>query len=100
MAAPSAKCAELPRRRRCRRSPQRRAEEAARAEWAAKVAQHKIAQATPQTHPYLERKGFPKTLGLVHEGWLLVPARIDGPRGVAAGDRATTARRRTCPAAG
>jgi putative DNA primase/helicase len=57
---------------------QRRAEEAARAEWAAKVAQTKIAQATPQTHPYLERKGFPKMLGLVHEGALLVPARTDG----------------------
>jgi putative DNA primase/helicase len=55
----------------------RRAEEAARAEWAAKVAQRKIAMATAQTHPYLERKGFPKALGLVHEGLLLVPARIN-----------------------
>lgn len=55
---------------------QRRAEEAARAERAAKVAEHKIAKATPQTHPYLDRKGFPKALGLVHEGLLLVPARI------------------------
>jgi putative DNA primase/helicase len=56
---------------------QRRAEEAARADWAAKVAQHKIAQAKAETHPYLDRKGFPKMLGLVHEGLLLVPARID-----------------------
>lgn len=57
---------------------QRRAEEAARAAWAAKVAQHKIANATAQTHPYLDRKGFPKALGLVHDGKLLVPARLDG----------------------
>lgn len=56
---------------------QRRAEENARAEFAAKVAAQKIAKARPQTHPYLDRKGFPKTLGLVHEGLLLVPARID-----------------------
>ena len=56
---------------------QRRAEEAARAEWAAKIASHKIRQATAQLHPYLERKGFPKALGLVHEGLLLVPARIN-----------------------
>jgi putative DNA primase/helicase len=55
---------------------QRRAEEAARAEWAAGVARHKIAKATAETHPYLARKGFPKALGLVHEGLLLVPARI------------------------
>ena len=57
---------------------QRRAEEAARAEWAAKVAEHKISKATAQTHPYLDRKGFPKAFGLVHEGLLLVPARLDG----------------------
>jgi putative DNA primase/helicase len=55
----------------------RREQEAARAEWAAGVARHKIAKATPETHPYLARKGFPKALGLVHEGLLLVPARID-----------------------
>lgn len=55
---------------------QRRQDEAARAEWAAGVARHKINKATAQTHPYLERKGFPKALGLVHEGLLLVPARI------------------------
>ena len=40
-----------------------------------------------ETHPYLERKGFPKTLGLVYEGLLLVPARIDGQVVLAAGDR-------------
>lgn len=56
----------------------RRKEEAARAEWAAGVARHKIAQARAETHPYLDRKGFPKMLGLVHERLLLVPARIDG----------------------
>lgn len=56
----------------------RRTEEAARAEWAAKVAEHKINNATAQPHPYLERKGFPKQLGLVLEGLLLVPARLDG----------------------
>jgi putative DNA primase/helicase len=55
----------------------RRAEEAARAEQAAKMAQEKIARATAQTHPYLERKGFPKALGLVLDGLLLVPARIN-----------------------
>lgn len=54
----------------------RRAEEAARAARAAKVAQQRIAQATPETHPYLDRKGFPRTLGLVHQGLLLVPVRI------------------------
>lgn len=56
----------------------RRAEEAAAAEFAAKTARHKVAKATAQTHPYLARKGFPKTLGLVFEGLLLVPARRDG----------------------
>ena len=56
----------------------RRAEEAAAAEFAAKIACHKVAKATAQTHPYLARKGFPKTLGLVFEGLLLVPARLDG----------------------
>jgi putative DNA primase/helicase len=55
---------------------QRRAEEAARAEWAAGVARHKIAKAKAETHPYLARKGFPKALGLVYERLLLVPARI------------------------
>lgn len=55
---------------------QRRAEEAARAERAAEVARHRIATAVAQTHPYLARKGFPRALGLVHEGLLLVPARL------------------------
>jgi len=56
----------------------RRAEEAAAAEFATKIARHKVTKATAQTHPYLARKGFPKTLGLVFEGLLLVPARLDG----------------------
>jgi putative DNA primase/helicase len=55
---------------------QRREQEVARAEWAAGVARHKIAKARAETHPYLARKGFPKALGLVYEGLLLVPARI------------------------
>lgn len=55
---------------------ERRAEEAERAAWAAKVAQDRIAAATVELHPYLARKGFPKTLGLVLNGKLLVPARI------------------------
>src|ERR1700722_14431549 len=54
----------------------RREQEAARAEWAAGVARYKIAKAKAETHPYLARKGFPKALGLVYEGLLLVPARI------------------------
>jgi putative DNA primase/helicase len=54
----------------------RREQEAARAEWAAGVARYKIAKAKAETHPYLARKGFPKALGLVFEGLLLVPARI------------------------
>lgn len=57
---------------------ERRAEEAARAEWAAKVAEHKISKASAQTHPYLDRKGFPNQLGLVLDDLLLVPARLDG----------------------
>lgn len=55
----------------------RRAEEAARARFAAQVARHKIASASLEPHPYLERKGFPRFRGLVHEGLLLVPAMID-----------------------
>lgn len=55
---------------------QRRAEEEARAKWAADVAKLRIATAAYESHPYLERKGFPKAKGLVHEGMLLVPARI------------------------
>lgn len=54
----------------------RRAEEEARANAAARTAVYKISKAIARTHPYLERKGFPKHLGLVHEGLLLVPARI------------------------
>ena len=55
---------------------QRRAEEEARATWAAGVAKKRIAGATLDTHPYLARKGFPKLKGLVAEALLLVPARI------------------------
>jgi putative DNA primase/helicase len=54
----------------------RREQEAARAEWAAGVARYKITKAKAEAHPYLARKGFPKALGLVYEGLLLVPARI------------------------
>lgn len=57
---------------------QRRAEEAERAEKAAKAAQRKIALAKAETHPYLDRKGFPKMVGLVLDRMLLVPARADG----------------------
>jgi len=56
----------------------RQAESAARAEWAARIAQHKIAKAATETHPYLDSIGFPTMRGLVHEGLLLVPMRLDG----------------------
>lgn len=54
----------------------RRAQEEAAAKEAARVATHMISKAALDVHPYLERKGFPKLKGLVHEGLLLVPARI------------------------
>lgn len=54
----------------------RRAEEAAAAKAAARTAKHMVSAAALDLHPYLERKGFPKLRGLVHEGMLLVPARI------------------------
>jgi len=56
----------------------RKAEANAQAEWAAKTAQHMIAKATTETHPYLDSIGFPAMRGLVHEGALLVPMRLDG----------------------
>jgi putative DNA primase/helicase len=56
----------------------RRAEEAAAARFAAETAQHMVRSATWTTHPYLARKGFPKTIGLVLEDMLLVPGRING----------------------
>jgi hypothetical protein len=56
----------------------RQPEEAAQAEWAAKTAEHKIRKAATETHPYLDSIGFPKMRGLVHEGLLLVPMRLDG----------------------
>jgi putative DNA primase/helicase len=54
----------------------RREEEAAKARWAAGVANYRVKHATMTMHPYLGRKGFPKAMGLVSEGLLLVPARI------------------------
>jgi hypothetical protein len=54
------------------------AEIEAREAWAAKTAEHKIRKAATETHPYLDRLGFPKLRGLVHEGLLLVPMRLDG----------------------
>lgn len=54
----------------------RRAEEDRRAKRAAEEARRRIAAARMTTHRYLEVKGFPKQLGLVHEGVLLIPARI------------------------
>lgn len=41
----------------------------------AQQAQELIARATPLTHPYLARKGFPTTLGLVRDTKLLIPVR-------------------------
>jgi putative DNA primase/helicase len=57
---------------------QRRKEEDIKAAAAAAVAQRRIASAQVETHPYLERKGFPAMLGLVQDCLLLVPARADG----------------------
>ncbi|MPZ34874.1 MAG: hypothetical protein GEV13_28475 [Rhodospirillales bacterium] len=54
------------------------AEIEAREAWAAKTAEHKIRKAATETHPYLDRIGFPTLRGLVHEGLLLVPMRLDG----------------------
>jgi hypothetical protein len=54
------------------------AESAAREAWAAKTAEHKIKAATTETHPYLDSIGFPTMRGLVHEGLLLVPMRLEG----------------------
>lgn len=54
----------------------RRAEEEASAKRAAAEAQRRIGLAKLSTHRYLELKGFPKQMGLVHENILLVPARI------------------------
>jgi putative DNA primase/helicase len=57
---------------------QRRAQEEAAAHRAACMAQRMITEAKHETHPYLARKGFPKMLGLVHDGLLVVPARLYG----------------------
>ncbi|GEP57332.1 hypothetical protein [Reyranella soli] len=54
------------------------AEIEAREAWAAKTAEYKIRKAATKTHPYLDSIGFPRLRGLVHEGLLLVPMRLDG----------------------
>lgn len=54
------------------------ADNAAREAWAAKTAEHKIRKAATETHPYLASIGFPTARGLVHEGLLLVPMRLNG----------------------
>jgi len=54
----------------------RREEEEAKAKRAADLAKQRIAAAAFETHPYLERKGFPKAVGLVQDGVLLVPVRV------------------------
>lgn len=38
----------------------------------------KPAQEAVLAHPYLVRKGLPEAAGLVHEGFLIVPMRVDG----------------------
>lgn len=55
---------------------ERRAEEDRTARRAADKARQMVKAATITTHPYLERKGFPKAIGLVLEGKLLVPAYV------------------------
>ncbi|GEP60554.1 toprim domain-containing protein [Reyranella soli] len=57
---------------------ERRAQEREAAQRAALVARDMISKAKHETHPYLARKGFPRMLGLVHHGLLLVPARLKG----------------------
>lgn len=54
----------------------RRAEEERTAQRAAEKARQMVKSATMATHPYLERKGFPKAIGLVLGDKLLVPAYI------------------------
>ena len=50
-------------------------EQEAKVQRAAQLAATIIAQATRDMHPYLERKGFPKRLGLVYRDLLVVPLR-------------------------
>jgi putative DNA primase/helicase len=55
---------------------ERRAEEDRTARRAAEKARQMVKAATMTTHPYLERKGFPKAIGLVLDEKLLVPAYV------------------------
>lgn len=50
-------------------------QQARRQSKAAADAERMIRKASMATHPYLDRKGFPNHLGLVHDGKLLVPVR-------------------------
>jgi len=59
-------------------APIDKGEREAREAWAAKTAEHKIRKAATETHPYLDSIGFSTMRGLVHEGLLLVPMRLDG----------------------
>lgn len=54
----------------------RRSEEQRNAQRTAEKARQMVKAATMTTHAYLERKGFPKAIGLVLNGMLLVPAYI------------------------
>jgi putative DNA primase/helicase len=51
---------------------------------AAEEAARMISDATPSTHPYLARKGFPERIGLVHSEKLLVPVRDSDGRVISA----------------
>jgi putative DNA primase/helicase len=51
------------------------AEQRKRNDEGASLAAQMLKEATPSSHPYLVRKGFPQTLGLVHGENLLVPVR-------------------------
>jgi len=55
---------------------ERRAQEEREARRAAETARQMVKAATMATHPYLERKGFPKAIGLVRGEMLLVPAYV------------------------
>lgn len=55
---------------------QRRAEEDRAAQRAAETARQKVKAATMATHAYLERKGFPRAIGLVLADKLIVPAYV------------------------
>ena len=59
-----------------RERAERDAEADGRAEAAAALAAKMMAEATYETHPYLERKGFPDSKGMVSaDGRLLIPMR-------------------------